>query len=81
MGQYVVQHNYRSVRDGIPFGPWAEGDQIFLEPADAAWVNRDSPGCLTQVGEPGQEAVKEPKERAAKPGPNRQHRGSANRGV
>jgi hypothetical protein len=70
---YTVQHAYSSFRDGQPFGPWVEGDTVDVESGDADWVNRDSPGCLKSVAPA--------KERASKPDPNRQHRGSANRSV
>ena len=73
MDAYQVQHRYSSFRDGQRIGPWAEGDTVELSQADAEWVNRDSPGCLLAVAEA------EP-ERQKPAGPNRQHRGSANRG-
>lgn len=87
MTAYTVRHNYSSFRDGQQFGPWTAGTRIELEPADADWVNRDSPGCLEleeppAVGDPDEEPpAPAPKERAAKPSPDRQHRGGANRGA
>lgn len=70
MPRYTISHAYRSARDGVTFGPWVEGDEVELEEADAAWVERDSPGALTQP---------EPVERQAEPKPNRQQRGTKNR--
>lgn len=46
MPRYEVQHRYRS----NDFGPWDKGDQITLDNvADAAYVNRDSPGTLKEI--------------------------------
>lgn len=73
MPRYEVVHSYRSARDGQQFGPWRPGDFVELDDADAAWVNRDSPGCL--IAPPGEDPV-----RAKPPGRDRQHRGGANRG-
>jgi len=47
MAKYTVNHTYRSRRDGVDFGPYEPGAVVELDPADAEWVNRDSPGCLT----------------------------------
>lgn len=60
MAAYTVNHRYTAFRDGTRFGPYEPGTTVDLEPADAAWVNRDSPGCLTAadshfVGESGPE--------------------------
>lgn len=45
--RYIVQHAYRSRRDGRDFGPWEEGESVELDnELDAEWVNRDSPGTL-----------------------------------
>lgn len=79
MGDYTVQHNYRSTRDGQEFGPWTAGDVVQLDQADADWVNRDSPGALT-AAEPAPAPEPAP-ERQAKATPNRQQRGSRNRGA
>jgi hypothetical protein len=46
MPRYKVQHRYRSGA----FGPWEEGDEVTLDSkADAAHVNRDSPGTLEEI--------------------------------
>lgn len=58
MARYLVKHKYGS----STFGPWAEGDHIELDPAEAAWVNHDSPGTLEEVDPQKQAAEK----RAAK---------------
>jgi hypothetical protein len=82
--RYEVQHRYGSTRDGQQYGPWQAGETVELSDQDAAWVNRDSPGCLLAAGgivEPGEElAVGEDGPERQKPaGRNRQHRGGANR--
>lgn len=46
MVSYTVARRYTARRDGQTFGPWEPGDQVDLEPDDADWVNRDSPGAL-----------------------------------
>ncbi len=60
MARYHVNHNYASgsgsainrTKSSIEseterLGPWAAGDVVELNEALAAWVNHDSPGCLT----------------------------------
>lgn len=32
-------------------GPWQEGDEVELSPEKAAWVNRCSPGVLTEIAD------------------------------
>lgn len=76
MGDYTVQHNYRSTRDGQEYGPWVAGDVVQLDRADADWVNRDSPGCLAEP-----EPEPKPAKRQAAPAADRQHRGGRNRGA
>jgi hypothetical protein len=49
MGTWKLNHAYESYRDGIRFGPWAKGDLVNLDDADAAWVERDSAGALSKV--------------------------------
>lgn len=49
MAEYKVNHRYRSRRDGQDFGPYEPDTTVELDEADAEWVNRDSPGCLTPV--------------------------------
>lgn len=51
MGVYEFQGNYEAFRDGRRFGPWAEGDVVQLDPADAEWIERDSPGVLAEHGD------------------------------
>lgn len=54
MPRYEVQHRYKS----NDFGPWEAGDQVTLDdPADADFVNRDSPGTLVEV-DPEEQAAK-----------------------
>lgn len=38
-------HNYRS--NG--HGPWQVGTTVEMDPDEAAWVNKDSPGTLAEV--------------------------------
>ncbi len=47
MTVYEFHGNYEAFRDGRRFGPWVEGDRVHLDPADAAWIDRDSPGVLS----------------------------------
>lgn len=47
MADYTVNHSYRAFHDGKQYGPYEQGTVVQLDEADAAWVNRDSPGCLT----------------------------------
>lgn len=70
MARYTTNHAYKSHRDGQQFGPWAAGETVDLDPDDAAWVDRDSPGCLTADGDA---------ERQKPAGRDRQHRGGSNR--
>lgn len=51
MATYEFQGNYESFRDGRRFGPWVAGDVVQLDPVDAEWVERDSPGVLAEVGD------------------------------
>lgn len=76
MTTFTVVHDYAAQRDGQRFGPWQAGDVIDLEPADAEWVLRDSPGSLTAV----EAAPAEGAERQKPAGRDRQHRGGTNRG-
>lgn len=81
MPRYQVAHAYSSTRDGQRFGPWVPGDTVELGEEDAAWLNRDSPGCLLSTGvveaDVDQAAEGEAREKPA--GANRQHRGGRNR--
>lgn len=45
MTRYQVQHRYRS----NDYGPFDKGTQIELDPAEAAWINTDSPGTLAEI--------------------------------
>ncbi len=47
MPRYLVNHAYRSFSDGRQFGPFTAGETVELGEAEAEWVNRDSPGCLS----------------------------------
>lgn len=47
--RYTVNHDYRAYRDGRQLGPWEKGAEIEIDEPDAEWVNRDSPGALTEV--------------------------------
>lgn len=71
MDQYLVGHRYTSRRDGITFGPWIAGDVITLEPGDAEWIERDSPGTLRPVDQDDVEPVEQPPVQppAAQPAP------------
>lgn len=71
MARYTLRHGYASNHNGRTFGPWAAGDVVEFDEADAEWVERDSPGAL----EPEKKA-----ERQQPPAADRQHKGAANRG-
>lgn len=73
MSAYELQHAYAASRDGKKFGPWAAGEVVDLEPADAEWIERDSPGALAE------HKTKPAGERQKPPTADRQHRGGANR--
>jgi hypothetical protein len=63
--RYVFEHRYGSSRDGRRYGPWSAGHIEELDPTEAEWINRDSPGaCAPEVAEPTMEApvVPEPVE-------------------
>lgn len=93
MPEYLVQHAYRSARDGAEFGPWKAGEIVELTDADAEWLNRDSPGVVA-VPKPAAPAVElepapkpeadelvESVERQQPPVRDRQARGGRNRGA
>ena len=80
MPDFIVKHNYRAARDGQQFGPWVAGDQVQLTEVDAEWVNRDSPGALTELdAEPVAEETSAPEPKKP-PAANRQAKPGANRG-
>lgn len=68
---YEVKHRYRASRDGQTVGPWEPGQRVELAEAEAAWINRDSPGALAEVKPSGA--------RQGQAQADRQHRGGANR--
>jgi hypothetical protein len=70
MPRYVAGHAYTARRDGHTFGPWAAGDVVELDQADADWVNRDSPGALDSADEPS----------SRPPGKDKAHRSGNTRG-
>lgn len=74
MGRYQVNHGYKSFSDGKLFGPFEAGAVVELEDADAEWVNRDSPGCLTDI------AATAETNGEGEPAKDRQHRGGRKRG-
>ena len=74
MARYQVQHPYRAFRDGTHYGPWTPGEVVELDQDVAEWVNRDSPGALTEHQEEAP-AIK----REMPSTPNRQHKGSKTR--
>lgn len=49
MARYKLGHPYSSFTGGRQFGPWAKGDEVELDDADAKWIERDSPGALAPV--------------------------------
>ncbi|WP_328465528.1 hypothetical protein OHA21_43825 [Actinoplanes sp. NBC_00393] len=75
MAKFTVNHAYKASRDGQQLGPWKPGDVVDLEQADADWVNRDSPGCMS----PTSAAPAEGAARQRSASKDRQHRGGANR--
>lgn len=82
MARYQLNHAYSAFRDGQRFGPWVAGDVVELTEQDAAWMNRDSPGCLTTpADEPPADdpPADDPPARRKPAGANRQRRGGADR--
>lgn len=73
MGAYAVNHRYSAARDGRTFGPFEPGTVVELDEADADWVNRDSPGCLTGVAATAETSGE------GEPGKDRQHKGGRKR--
>ena len=70
--RYRIAHRYTSMRDGNRLGPWAAGAIVDLDPADADWINTDSPGaCLPDEPKPEPEEPKviEPSAVAPEPEP------------
>ena len=60
--RYSVQWDYASSMGG----PWKKGQPVELDPAEAAVINRDSPGVLVE-DKPAQRAPKAaPKDRQVK---------------
>lgn len=68
MIRYTLAHGYTAIRDGRRLGPWAAGEVVELDPADAEWIERDSPGALVEVNQ-----------RRQPPTADRQHRTGQNR--
>ena len=57
MRRFKLTRDYKAVRDGRQFGPWVTGEQVELADDDSAWVERDSPGALLDLGENAGERV------------------------
>lgn len=74
MSTYKLNHGYSAARDGQRFGPWQAGEQVDLDPADAEWIERDSPGAITEV-----KASKPADQRQKPPTADRQHKGGRTR--
>lgn len=56
MPRYLVTHAYQTDR----LGPWVAGDEVELDDAIAAHVERDSPGTLQSATGQAERAVIEP---------------------
>lgn len=54
MARYEVQHSYRS----NDYGPYERGTQVEMDPAEADWINRDSPGTLREIDPEAQAKAK-----------------------
>lgn len=54
MAVFRVARNYSAVYQSRPIA-FAEGATVDVDDATAAWVNRDSPGCLVPVDTPAEE--------------------------
>ncbi len=79
MASYAVNHRYTARRDGQTFGPYEPDTTIELDEADAEWINRDSPGTLTDVAATGVTS-KVDTDGEADPAKDRQHKGGRKRG-
>lgn len=71
MPTYAVNHRYSARRDGQTFGPYEPDTTVELDEADAEWINRDSPGCLTAADAPVDGEAEPAKDRAHKGGRRR----------
>lgn len=58
--RFQVMHRYSSGA----YGPWAEGDFVEVDPAEAEWVNHDSPGTLEKIDPEKQAADKRARQAA-----------------
>lgn len=68
MPRYAVTQNYSAERVGhdlVRFGPWAAGDEVEVDEADAEWINADSAGTLKPVSKASKATA--PKSAPAKP--------------
>ena len=64
MPRYTVNQNYRAERSDATltvFGPWAAGDVVEVDEADAEWVNADSAGTLSPAPAKAKPAAKKAK--------------------
>ncbi|MGH3834183.1 MAG: hypothetical protein ACRDSF_00545 [Pseudonocardiaceae bacterium] len=50
MRRFRITRSYKAVRDGTQYGPWESGHQVELDDDVAAWIQRDSPGLLMDLG-------------------------------
>lgn len=82
MRRYQVNHSYRSFSDGKLHGPFEAGATVELDDAVAAWVNRDSPGCLTALDDIAAVAEQSTVDADGEPEPakDRAHKGGRRRG-
>jgi len=66
MSAYRVARDYRAVYRSQSVG-FSEGDNVDVDDDVAAWVNRDSPGCLIASGKTAPSVKAEPAEEASEP--------------
>lgn len=49
--RFKLTRDYTAVCDGRQYGPWPAGQLVELEADESAWIERDSPGALLDLGE------------------------------
>ncbi len=66
MRSYRFTRRYRS-----HLGTWKAGEVVVFDDTTAAWLNRDSPGCIEPVEEPERAMDAPPQDRQVKRAPRK----------
>ena len=70
MPKYKLNGPYSGTYAGQTLGPWEAGAEVELDEETGAWIGRDSPGVIEEVG----------KRTSGKSGKDRQVKAAENRG-